>query len=159
VAIFRLPDMLADILKVVRPIIPAELAYNCLQSIPNEQAPALRLLQGMAPFIDFQSTLGYLKKPPSGYLFPPVDIAEGLIKIAAEVAAGAYVSEYEFQTAIRTLMISAKDDHLSFDGDATAVFAFSRPINLVSLSSDGSQIPEVFAAGMSIIADLLEHLF
>lgn len=140
----------------MNPIIPAELAYNCLQSVPNEQAPALQLLQGMAPFIEFQSTLAYLKNPPPGYLFPPVDVAEGLAEIAANVAEGAYMSEYDFQTDIQALLISAKDDHLSFAGDVTGVFSFLRTVSLVSASLDGAQIPQVFVIGMSIISDVLK---
>ncbi len=154
-----LSELLADEFTVQKPLISAELAYNCLQSVPNEPAPALQILQAIAPFVEFQSTLAYLKNPPPGYLFPPVDVVGGLAKIATNVAAGAYISEYDFQTDIQALLISAKDDHLSFDGDATSVFSFTRAINLVSVSVDGSQIPQVFAAGMFFISDALQQLF
>lgn len=86
--------MIYDLSTATTVTIPAEIAYNCLETIPNHPEPALALLDALNPLIEFQSTIPYLKNPPSGYLFPAVDIEQGLADIAANVAAGAYESQY-----------------------------------------------------------------
>lgn len=42
----------------------AELAYECLNSIPFNQSAAAALLESMRPYLEWQSTTSYIKDPP-----------------------------------------------------------------------------------------------
>jgi hypothetical protein len=44
--------------------VPAELAYECLNSIPFNQSAAAALLESMRPYLEWQSTTSYIKDPP-----------------------------------------------------------------------------------------------
>jgi hypothetical protein len=44
--------------------VPAELAYECLNSIPFNQSAAAALLESMRPYLEWQSTTSYVKDPP-----------------------------------------------------------------------------------------------
>jgi hypothetical protein len=44
----------------------ADLALSCLRSVPLDKQYAPAQLLGMQTMVDFQSTLAYLKDPPSG---------------------------------------------------------------------------------------------
>ncbi|KAJ9636107.1 hypothetical protein H2204_005604 [Knufia peltigerae] len=130
--------------------IPAALAYECLKSIPNIQGPAIRLINSLRTYLEFQSTIEYLQKPPSGFLFPPVDLYGELNKIEDKVLGGQYESEYDMQVDIFSLLSSAHDGHLSWLGDLLAVFEFLRGgadnLGLVSVSMDGKEVPQVYLA-------------
>lgn len=128
-------------------MIPAEIAYECLQSVPNYQEPALRLLLSLRTYIEFLSTKEILKDPPSGYLFPPVDIDYALAAIEEKVLAGEYQSEYDFQTELQSLIISVRDGHFYWLGDILGAFTFARlNAELVAISSDGVETPEIYFA-------------
>lgn len=44
--------------------VPAELAYECLNSIPFNQSAAAALLESMRPYLEWQSSTSYVKDPP-----------------------------------------------------------------------------------------------
>lgn len=46
------------------PRVPAELAYECLNSIPFHQSAAAELLESIKPYLEWQSTTSYVKDPP-----------------------------------------------------------------------------------------------
>lgn len=94
-------------------MIAANLAYACMQTVPNVSGPALDLVASLAEYVDLQSTLVYLADPPPGYLFPATDIKGGLSQIAANVAAEAYASELDFQNDIYSLVVSARDRYVT----------------------------------------------
>jgi hypothetical protein len=73
--------------------IDADVAYQCLQSVPLDAEGAALQVQGLLAYSEFQSTLAYLKDPPEGYLYPAVDIVSGLERIGERVAAGRYSGE------------------------------------------------------------------
>lgn len=50
---------------VATPTVPAELAYECLNSIPFNQSAASALLESIEPYLDWQTTLEYVKDPPA----------------------------------------------------------------------------------------------
>ena len=97
----------------------------------------------------FQSTLAYLHNPPPSYQQPPVDILSILDAIGANVDAGVYQNEYDFEAAVGAVIIAAHDGHLSVDGGALAVFSFGSPYAISSVSLDGVQIPQVYLTGSS----------
>ena len=133
---------------------PAKLAMDCLTSIPFNATTAKRLIRGLRPCIDFQSTLTILKNPPAEYAAKvqlPVDIIAGLDKIDAYIDSGRYKNEYELGWAVYSLAQSAHDGHFTIVLDVIgAYFSWHRPVPLVSVSADGKQLPNVF-----VFADVL----
>ena len=132
-----------------RVLISADLAYECLKSIPNYQEPALLLLNSLRTYLEFQSTKEFLRDPPEGYLFPAVDLDLELNKIQEKVEDGEYESEYDMQVDIISLLTSARDGHLGWNGDIMGAFIFVRSIGngLAAVSSDGQQTPQVYLVG------------
>jgi hypothetical protein len=61
--------------------IPADVAYAYQLSAPFNQNLSVSLIDYIVPYINFQSSLAYLKTPPSTYLMPAVDILGGLQEI------------------------------------------------------------------------------
>jgi hypothetical protein len=132
--------------------VPAQLAYECLMSVPVDIEGGLELIHGMKAYWQWQSTSAYLKSPPAGRLDPPVDLFQGLDNIAKDLKAGKYQSEYTFQTDITKLAGKAYDFHFVWTSDISNVFHFQRPEYLVSVSADGKQIPQAFFVSKYLIA-------
>jgi hypothetical protein len=83
---------------VTTPVVPAQLAYDCLNSIPFNQSAAIALVDGVVPYFKWQSTTVFLKDPPKEYaekIQSPYDVWGGLEKIRKKVTSGAYDNEYE----------------------------------------------------------------
>ncbi|KIX01680.1 uncharacterized protein Z518_09406 [Rhinocladiella mackenziei CBS 650.93] len=136
-------------------IIDAELAYECLKSVPNYQEPAMDLLNSLRTFLEFQSTKEYLRDPPSGFLFPALDLDLEWDNIQKKVEGGEYESEYDMQIDIVSLLNSARDGHLHWEGDVVGAFTFIRNIGngLAAVSSDGEQTPQVYLVDDLITID------
>ncbi|EFE42182.1 hypothetical protein TRV_03097, partial [Trichophyton verrucosum HKI 0517] len=127
-------------------LIEAGLAHACLTSVPIKKSHALKLIDGLFPFLEWQSTIDYLKNPPKGYQLPGVDVVGGLKKIRDKVSRGEYPNEYSFQNELTALIASAYDGHFYVDLDLMSVFKLGRPDigPLVSVSQDGVKLPEVY---------------
>ncbi|WEW60400.1 hypothetical protein PRK78_005885 [Emydomyces testavorans] len=127
--------------------VTAELAYDCLLSVPFKKEDALRLIDGLYSFWHWQSTVDYLKDPPEGYLMPAVDLDEGIHHIRNKAAGNTYKNEFEFQQDLNSLVNSAHDGHFNLIFDTINIFTFQRkemgPI--LSLSSDGKALPKVYS--------------
>lgn len=98
--------------------------------------------------VEFQSTLAYLKDPPTGWPNEPVDLIAGLNDIGSKVNDGTYTNEYDFENDIAALFIKAHDGHLAFNGMAYGgAFRWRRNVNiaLISASRNGSELPKVWA--------------
>jgi hypothetical protein len=98
--------------------------------------------------VEFQSTLIYLKDPPTGWPNEAVDIIAGLNDIGSKVNDGTYTNEYDFENDIAALFIKAHDGHLNFNGMAYGgAFRWRRNTNiaLISASRDGSGVPQVWS--------------
>ena len=136
-------------------VIPADLAYNCMRSVPNYQAPAISLLNSLRTYIEFQSSIEYLQNPPSGYLLPAVDLITEFDDIQKRVENGTYESEYDFQVDVVSMFNSAHDGHFSWNGDLIGAFTFVRLAGngLAAVSSDGQDVPQVYVADDLVQAD------
>ncbi|KAL8797400.1 MAG: hypothetical protein Q9195_000555 [Heterodermia aff. obscurata] len=121
-------------------------AYNCLANVPLNKTVAAQFLQYYKDTIEFQSTLTYLKNPPSSYQQPPTDLLVGLDQIGRQLETGVFTSEYAFEIAVLDLVYSAHDSHIYFYGGASDVFSFGSPFEISSVSVDGVQPPEVYIA-------------
>lgn len=133
---------------------PAELAWNCINSVPFNVTSGKRLIQALRPYVEWQSTIEALKNPPAEYaekVQPATDILGGLDQIDADIDANQFKNEYDFGMALYTLILSAHDGHFSYIPDSVGtVFNWGRPVPLVSVSADGTQLPSVF-----VFADVL----
>ncbi|KAJ9136869.1 Peptidase S41 family protein [Pleurostoma richardsiae] len=128
------------------PTVLASVAYDCLQSVPNKNDPAQKLIQSLKGYVQWQSTLAWLKDPPSSYMLPATDIEEGLDIISANAGLGTYASEYEFQLAIVELLVTAHDGHFAFRPDVFKAFTFRNALafDIVSVSRDGIEMPKLY---------------
>ncbi|OTB04220.1 hypothetical protein M426DRAFT_11842 [Hypoxylon sp. CI-4A] len=128
------------------PVISGSLAYDCLRSVPNRPQPAQQLITSLKAFVQWQTTLAWLKNPPQSYTLPPVDIQGGLDNISSTVQAGGFASEYDFQLAIVELISSAHDGHFYYLPDVFKAFTFENNLasDIVSVSANGTSLPRLY---------------
>jgi hypothetical protein len=122
-------------------------AYDCLTSVPFNPAVALRFLDYYNTTMQFQSTLAYLRTPPTGYQQPAVNVEQALQEISANVTAGNYQNQYDFEADVMALVYATHDTHVSLLAGAMAAFTFGSGYPLVSASIDGVQPPKVYYLG------------
>ncbi|KAI9690110.1 MAG: hypothetical protein M1820_010015 [Bogoriella megaspora] len=129
-------------------VVPAEIAYDCLESIPFHPRDAVDLVESLKPYISWQTTTAYLKNPPAEYfelMQPPFDLWERLDIVERSANNGTYESEWDFAKALLQVTIDAHDGHLLFPVDVAAdFFSFTRSFSLVSVSTDGHELPQVY---------------
>jgi hypothetical protein len=145
--------------------VPAELAYECLNSIPFNQSAAAALVEAMRPYLDWQSTTSYVKDPPEKVrvsastptsctdsrlqyaknVQPPYDFWSVFNAIEANVAHGAYDSEYDFGWDLYQSTQQLHEGHFMYIPDVVGLFQFGRTTALVSVSEDGVDLPLVYA--------------
>ncbi|KAI1781219.1 hypothetical protein F4818DRAFT_398389 [Hypoxylon cercidicola] len=130
----------------VTPTFAGSLAFDCLASVPNRPQPAVKLVQSLKAFAQWQSTLAFLKTPPQSYMLPPVDIQGNLDNISATASAGGFPSEYDFQVNILQTISAAHDGHFLFLPDIFKVFGFSNSLaeGIVSVSTNGTSLPKLY---------------
>jgi hypothetical protein len=123
--------------------IGGQLAYDCLTSMPFEPDRAKQFITELKKYIEFQSTLEALKQPPETYAGNAIDIIAGLDNISKIT----YSSQYQFDLDITRLLNSANDGHLWVTLCSTSIFRFYRKwIGLASVSKNGQEMPEIYAA-------------
>ena len=129
-------------------VVPAELAFDCLKSIPFHPGDAVDLVESLKPYISWQTTTAYLKNPPAEYverMQPPFDLWGRLDIVEQSAKNGTYESEWDFAKALTQVTIDAHDGHLLFPVDvAVDFFSFTRSFSLVSVSRDGYELPQVY---------------
>jgi len=131
-----------------RKIVPAELAVQCLRSVPLDKDGNIKLIDELKLYLQWQSNIAYVKNPPAEYTELPVDLIEQMTSMQKQISSGGYTNEYDFQIDLNRLFNSAYDNHLAWQPDILAtVFQFQRPtgFELVSVSVDGNELPEIFA--------------
>ncbi|CZR66660.1 uncharacterized protein PAC_16561 [Phialocephala subalpina] len=124
----------------------ASLAYECLTSVPFNAAVATRFLEYYNDTLQFQSTLTYLKNPPTSYQQPGVDLLLGLQHLQEGIDSGIFPNQYEFEAALQTLLYATHDAHVNLFAGILAAFTFASPYDIVSISIDGIQLPKVYFA-------------
>ncbi|PLN75540.1 hypothetical protein BDW42DRAFT_180493 [Aspergillus taichungensis] len=126
------------------PKVPGALAHECLLSMPFESKKAVAFVDDLRKYLQWQSTVDVMENPPTTYPGPPVDLWGGLDYIQQQARAGDFTSQYEFDNAIMEHFNSAKEGHLSIYPCSAGVFMFQVDQQLVSVSSDGFELPEVY---------------
>jgi hypothetical protein len=124
--------------------------YECLTSVPFNDAVATRFINYYNTTLQFQSTLAYLKNPPQGYQQPAVDVLQGLQQIQQNVTDGHYPNEYTFEADLQLLVYSLHDAHVSLTAGALSAFSFGSPYSISSASIDGKQPPQVYITGTTL---------
>ncbi|KAF2026793.1 peptidase S41 family protein [Setomelanomma holmii] len=122
-----------------RPIVPAELGVQCLQSVPLDRDGNARLIDDMMLFVKWQSNVAYLKNPPEGYTEQPIDIMGKLSNMKSRLSPNGFKNEYGFQTQMMSICDRAYDNHFAWQPDVLAsAMQFQRPpgTELASISID-----------------------
>lgn len=94
---------IAQQLAVATPTVPAQVAWDCILSVPIHKEAALELLDEIEPYLEWQTTTAYLKNPPAEYvekIQPPVDLWAGLRCIKENIQAGVYTKEYDVSPSL-----------------------------------------------------------
>ncbi|KAI0205582.1 hypothetical protein F4808DRAFT_238415 [Astrocystis sublimbata] len=125
--------------------IDGKTALDCLTSFPFDPQRADDFLTEIRKYIEFQSTLEVLRKPPDTYLSPGVDILGGLDQIRNAVAADRYTNQFDFDVDIKNLIMSANDGHFSIFPCSFQPFVFQRSqVGLASISDNGRKVPQIY---------------
>lgn len=132
------------------PIVPAELAYKCLVSVPVDTEGDLQQIEQLKLFLAWQSDLSFQKDPPPSYVNDPVDVMRSLDVISQELRLETYGDEYNVQCDIVKAVEHARNGHIYYYSDIyLGVMTFMRPQDavLVSISDDGVKLPKVYTYG------------
>lgn len=81
------------------PTVPAQIAYECITSVPFNQSAAVALMDSIRPYNDWQTTIEYLRDPPAEYaakIQPPYDFPSNFERIYNTAKSGGYANEYAF---------------------------------------------------------------
>lgn len=124
----------------------ANYVFECLRSVPFNDAVATRFINYYNMTLQFQSTTAFLKDPPAGYQQPSVDVQQVLGQIQANVTAGVYKNQYSFEADLQVLVQRMHDSHVTLSAGILDAFSFLSPVGLVSVSADGKQLPEIYVA-------------
>lgn len=122
----------------------ADEVFQCLQSVPFNDAVATRFINYYNMTLQFHTTTAFLKDPPAGYQQPPVDVQQVLGQIQANVTAGVYKNQYSFEADLHVLVQRMHDSHVTLNAGILDTFSFLSPYSLVSVSADGKQAPEIY---------------
>ncbi|KAH7131043.1 peptidase S41 family protein [Dactylonectria macrodidyma] len=125
-------------------VLPSQ-ALKCLRSIKVDVEKDIEFIDYVLPFMEFQSTLEYLERPPPQYLIPGVDLVGGLEKIRSKLFQGSYQSQWDFVSEFKALIARVKDGHFSVSMSLDSAFSFYRGgSGLLSVSEDGCKLPKVY---------------
>ncbi|SZF05319.1 unnamed protein product [Blumeria hordei] len=126
------------------PTVSAQLAYECLNSIPLNKTAAVDLVDAIGPYLEWQSDLAWKKDPPADYDCPAHDVIAALDKVRRNLIANKYANEYVFQVDLFEVFMKGCDGHLIMFPDAVSkAFVFLRQRSLVSVSEDGRSLPVI----------------
>lgn len=119
-------------------------AYDCLITAPFNATVASGLISYYKDLLQFQSTLAYLKDPPPSYQQPSIDVLASLDALEAQVQAGTFKTEYDFEVALQTVIYAIHDAHVSLSAGLLSIFTFGSPLRIVSVSSNGIELPKIY---------------
>ncbi|KAI4863022.1 peptidase S41 family protein [Hypoxylon rubiginosum] len=119
-------------------------AYACLRSMPFRPDLASQFIDEYMGYLQFHSTINVLRDPPHSYISPSIDLLAGFEKIRNRLTSGSYISQFDFDWDITTLISRANDGHLNIGLCSQEIFRFELDIPLVSISKDGLQLPQLY---------------
>jgi hypothetical protein len=133
------------------------LAYECLTGVPFNPAVATRFLDYYNDSLQFQSTLTYLKNPPTSYQQPGINVSERLEELQQAINKNKYSNQYDFEAALQKPLYATHDGHAILIAGILAAFNFASPYDIGSLSTDRVQLPKVYLAGNSSEVVAVDH--
>ena len=95
---------------------------------------------------DVHVALDFLKNPPADWPYPPHDLKAELEKVKTKVKNNQYANEYDFEVELfEKVFAPAHSGHLIFYPDLIVnPWYWSRQVSLVSVSKDGSALPDIY---------------
>lgn len=124
--------------------VPAQVAYECLKSIPVATEQDSALIDQLRLVWEWHSEVGNMKNVPPQLELESVDLLAGLDSIKQKLPS--FDSEYEVQLAIQNLTLRTGNFHFNYAPDILSVFTFLRPVQLASVSEDGTSLPRTYVA-------------
>lgn len=79
---------------------------------------------------------------------PATDLLGGIDSILAKVNTNVYSSQFEMDLDVSHLIKSAYDGHLNFQLCSQSIFGYEIDMPLVSISTDGLSLPEIYTLSM-----------
>ncbi|KAK7962873.1 peptidase s41 family protein [Apiospora aurea] len=127
------------------PTVEAKIALACLNSVPVAKEAALKFVDELVPYLEWQSDSAWKKDPPATYFYPGYDMFAELASVRAGIEADKYDSEYAWQSDMYLRVFGpGHDGHLYVYSDVLAnALEWARPFALVSVSEDGKATPEI----------------
>lgn len=126
------------------PIVDAALAHECLTSVPIIKDAALKFIDELVPYLEWQTDLSYKRNPPKGYFYPAHDLWAEVADIRAKIASDVYETEYSWQSDFFMRVIGpGHDGHMYLYPDLLATVHWQRGVALVSVSKDGLELPVI----------------
>lgn len=127
------------------PTVAASLALECLKSVPLGKEGAMKIVDGIEPFLEWQSDITYKKNPPKGYFYPGYDMLANLAKVKSNLKSGNYSGEYDFQIDLfQEVSAPSSDGHFVLLPDILDIFRWRRQsLAIVSVSEDGDSLPVI----------------
>lgn len=89
-----------------------------------------------------------LLEPPTSYISTSVDLLQGIERIRSKAAEKLYASQYDFDNDLRYVVSRANDGHLGLELCSLSVMHFEHGVPLVSISSDGLELPRIYTHGI-----------
>lgn len=77
-------------------------------------------------------------------MMPATDLLRGIDSITKKARNDGYTSQFEMDLEVSNLIRSAYDGHLAFQLCSQAIFNYEIDMPLVSISTDGLELPEVY---------------
>lgn len=129
----------AQIGATATPTVEASIAYECLNSVPIDKDGALKFIDELKPYVEWQSDTAFKKNPPADYGYPPTDLWASIDEVREGLAADKYANEYAWQADLYVKLFGpAHDGHFVVYPDAlSAAVEWQRPFALVSISEEG----------------------
>ncbi|CAG9946485.1 unnamed protein product [Clonostachys rosea f. rosea IK726] len=122
----------------------AETAFKCATSVPLDNDEAATTIQILKLYYGLQTTIPYLKNPPKSYQQPAVDVMGRFDAIADKIKKKTYKNQYELDIDINSIIIDTHEGHFQFAAGVIQIFQWILPDSLVTISSDGKAIPQVY---------------
>ncbi|OTB17174.1 hypothetical protein K445DRAFT_316670 [Daldinia sp. EC12] len=129
----------AQISATPTPTVEASIAYECLNSVPINKDAALKFINELEPYVEWQSDTAFKKNPPADYFYPPTDLWATIADVKAGITADKYPNEYSWQSDLYNRLFGpAHDGHFVVYPDAlSSAVEWQRPFALVSISEEG----------------------
>ncbi len=139
--------------KATQALVPAQVATDCLKSVPIDKNEDLALIKELLLYVNWQSTLAYIDNPPKGDTSGRVPTLSSIAKITSDLQNDKYKDEFSLQYDLAQVMTRSYDFHFNWIPDITQIFMFLRgnvgrglldEFAVVSVSADGQALPKLY---------------